>query len=692
MDRVRALGRPSPRLAAVALVAGCVFALGSADIAAAGTYHVYACRTPTGSTAPTDGWGMSHNGAYASTGDSCAGGGSLSAVLDGSVSHPFGDQADLAFHAPANTDIAAITLWRAGTASPGQAYGSPGTTIQWDNATGGPTVVDQCYQAYGCSSAGTTSSPLAASNAISSGGLTGVTGIEGIAVCSGGPGGTCPATGGAPTAALYLYGADITLRDPSNPAVSSVQGGLVGGGTLAGTENVSFNATDSGSGLYSLLFEVDGHSASRQVLDTNDGRCVDLGSTGDGTHAFGYVVPCKLSLSPSVGFDTTQLTAGAHHLRLIVDDAAGNTTGAYDGQITVNNGPTNVASPQLSDASGGQSVFVGDTLNVNPGQWNPTPTSYSYSWQTCAADGTSCQPLTAASGSSYSLSASDVGHRLLAAVTARTASGATTLDTAYSPVVATAPVGSSASGAGLQGAPTTSGAGAGGSVPPGAGGQPALAHIANGVTPCGSPTLDLRFRNKPSVTVAYGKDVTLHGKLACGGAPIRGAVISIASAPISGSTLASTGDVITATDGSFAYVAPSGPSRSLTATYKAYADDAQPAVAATAKLSVTPQISLKIAPHSTRNHRRIVWRGRVLGGPIPAAGLPLDLQYRDGRRWRTFDQVRAKRNGTFSYRYTFQRTTRATTYSFRVALPAGGVVGYPYSPSWSVRRSVRVRP
>jgi hypothetical protein len=299
----------------------------------------------------------------------------------------------------------------------------------------------------------------------------------------------------------------------------------------------------------------------------------------------------------------------------------------------------------------------------------------------------------AVSGSSYSVTSSDVGHRILAAVTAHSSYGTTTVNTPYSPVVATAPVGSSASGAGLQGATTTSGTGAGGGLgTAGAAGQPALAHIANGVAPCGSPTLALRFGNKPSMTVGYGKDVTLHGTLTCGATPIRGAVIGIASAPIAGSTIASTGDVITATDGSFAYVAPSGPSRNLTATYRAYADDSQPAVTATAKLSVTPQISLKIAPRSTRNHTQIMWRGKVNGGPIPAAGLPLDLQYRDGKRWRTFDQVRAKRNGTFSYRYTFQRTTRATTYSFRVALPAGGVVGYPYSPSSSARRSVRVRP
>jgi len=37
----------------------------------------------------------------------------------------------------------------------------------------------------------------------------------------------------------------------------------------------------------------------------------------------------------------------------------------------------------------------------------------------------------------------------------------------------------------------------------------------------------------------------------------------------------------------------------------------------------------------------------------------------------------------FTWRYTFERTTESITYSFRVAIPATGVAGYPYQPAVS---------
>lgn len=45
--------------------------------AGAGEYHVYSCRTPTGSTAPTDGWSGSITGSWNYDPNSCASGGSL---------------------------------------------------------------------------------------------------------------------------------------------------------------------------------------------------------------------------------------------------------------------------------------------------------------------------------------------------------------------------------------------------------------------------------------------------------------------------------------------------------------------------------------------------------------------------------------------------------------------------------------
>ena len=62
-------------------------------------------------------------------------------------------------------------------------------------------------------------------------------------------------------------------------------------------------------------------------------------------------------------------------------------------------------------------------------------------------------------------------------------------------------------------------------------------------------------------------------------------------------------------------------------------------------------------------------------------------------RWMIYDVVRTRpRDGRFTYRYTFERTTQSITYSFRVAIPASGVSGYPYQPTASPARSVHVDP
>lgn len=577
MDIWNALARSSTRASVLAGFAVCALAVGFADVAEAGTYHVYGCRTPSGGVSAVDGWRVTGSGGAASYGSTCGSGGSMYAALDGSFSSSAGDQASAIFAAPSNTDVAAVRLWRAVLIGP-SGTASPGTKIQWETPSLGPTVAEQCNAANSCSSLGTTSSPMAPANLVNSGPLSGISGISAIASCSGSGGTTCPATGGPPSAAIYLYAADVTLRDTTSPIVSNVQGGLVSGGTLSGAQSATFDATDTGSGIYSVIVDVDGQQVSRTVLDNNGGRCVDQGGTTDGTHAFEFVVPCKLSLTGSANLDTAQLADGTHQLQLFVDDAAGNATSAYAGQINVHNG-----------------------------------------------HGT-------ASGSG----------------------------------------GGTSTGGGLPGT--------------------ALPHTANGATPCAAATLVLRFGKKTSATVSYGKTATLQGQLVCGSTPVRGAVVAISAAPIVGTSTASASAVTTSSDGSFSYVAGAGPSRNFTATYRAYADDAQPAATATAVLSVTPRITLKVTPRNARNHRAIVWRGRVSGGPIPAAGVPLDLQYRDGRRWRTFDQLRSKRDGTFSYRYVFRRTTRPTIYSFRVAMPSGGVVGYPYSPASSGRQAVRVRP
>ncbi|HEX2702089.1 MAG TPA: hypothetical protein VHM72_01495, partial [Solirubrobacteraceae bacterium] len=146
-------------------------------------------------------------------------------------------------------------------------------------------------------------------------------------------------------------------------------------------------------------------------------------------------------------------------------------------------------------------------------------------------------------------------------------------------------------------------------------------------------------------------------------------------------------------DGSFSYSVSPGPSRDLTLTYSAYGDATTPSAVATLALLVTPKVKLRISPRSTTNGHTISFSGRVLGGYIAHGGLPLEIEYREGRRWMIYTELLASAaTGRFHWRYTFERTTESISYTFRVAIPATGVAGYPYQPTTSAPCSVHVDP
>jgi hypothetical protein len=181
-------------------------------------------------------------------------------------------------------------------------------------------------------------------------------------------------------------------------------------------------------------------------------------------------------------------------------------------------------------------------------------------------------------------------------------------------------------------------------------------------------------------TVLYGKTVTVMGVLHCGTVPIRGARVLIAT--LGGpANAAINSSVHTALDGSFSYKVPTGPDRTLQFSYTAYSNDPGPSATATAAIMIRPRITLRIKPHHSRNGHTIHWTGTVTGGPYPRQGVTLDVEVREGRSWKIFDEVVANRKGQFRYSYRFHATNESTTYRFRVALPDSGSGSYPYTPS-----------
>jgi hypothetical protein len=357
----------------------------------AGSYHVYTCRTPTGEPAPADGWSGSKTGTYTYAQDTCQqpGGGALIAALGDQPARTANtDVATWAFGAPAGERISAATLWRAGDADGGAAVNA--TYEFWlagpENRNNPTNVFDQCVGGSTCpAGAGNTERPTANENRVTVPTRNLGSGLFINASCSGVNEFKCPEAKGDTqnyAAVVYLYAADITLEQTAGPSASGAGGELATASTVSGTSDLTFNASDPGSGVYEAVFSVDGQVVQRTVLGENGGRCRDVGQASDGLPAFLYIQPCLTSVSADVGFDTTRISDGTHHIVVSVVDAAGNSAPVIDRNISVANirsGQTGTSS--ASGITSGSSGAGGQALGALNGTNAAAQTTLTVSWQ-----------------------------------------------------------------------------------------------------------------------------------------------------------------------------------------------------------------------------------------------------------------------------------------------------------------------
>jgi hypothetical protein len=332
---------------------------------------------------------------------------------------------------------------------------------------------------------------------------------------------------------------------------------------VAGTSDVTFNASDPGSGVYQAVFTLDGQIVQTTLLNENGGRCRNVGQTSDGLPAFLYIQPCQASLSADVGFDTTRFSNGSHHLVVSVTDAAGNSAPVLDRNITF-------ANPQAPNLAGAPSN-------------------------------------------------------------------------------------------GANGSPTATGS----SSPLASPGPP------NGTPASSQATLIARWSGSRGARMitAYGRAQTITGRLTAPGAtPIAGALIDVLAAPsYAGAATKVLASPRTAQDGRFTVHLPrSAASQTLRLSYRAHLGDPLPVASSMLTLTVTAGVALTITPRTASVGRRIYFKGRLLGGPIPRYGKPLVLEARSrGGAWIEFDVIRADSHGRFHATYRFKFPGPAS-YQFRV--------------------------
>jgi len=440
LDRRRAGTGVRGRVLAVTTAAVALGALHAPAVARAGTFIADLCATPAGTPVGTSGLSESTSGTPPVFGvgheHSCGASGQAITMHVGPYVHGYADlQGGIyTYSTPAGVTISAYRM-------PISAYAASCLELTGTPCTGGVGQVfvwhtGELDPEYDFRDLGEGS----VAGTVERSGLERVDAVSVGVTCDGffGP---CP--GGRVIASTAIPWAQFTLQDQTLPKVEVVESPLAPGSALSGEAEWAFSATDSGSGLYAVGEEVNGQLAGADLLDEG-GDCRDLATSG--TRVFDSPQPCAPAVSSSASLDTDDLSDGSHHVRLYVEDAAGDRTVFFDATVVTQNGPLVEDAPAVSGVA-----EVGGALRGEDAVFKARPGdvlgAVSDQWDRCSAPG-SCQPIPGATSATYTAAPADVGDELVYTQTARSAvaSGAfaglehtTTAASIATPPVAEAP-------------------------------------------------------------------------------------------------------------------------------------------------------------------------------------------------------------------------------------------------------------
>jgi hypothetical protein len=148
----------------------------------------------------------------------------------------------------------------------------------------------------------------------------------------------------------------FTLQESDPPAAHATGGSVLAGGTLSGTQTLSYTATDPDSGVHDVSVQL---GATTVASDTFANRCAN-----DNWNACPNVQDRS-----EMAIDTNQVPDGTHALRFVVTDAAGNTA-------TVDSGRTVTVSNPQSNGPGAVSKTTDVQLRLGQGLGRAIRTTY----------------------------------------------------------------------------------------------------------------------------------------------------------------------------------------------------------------------------------------------------------------------------------------------------------------------------
>jgi hypothetical protein len=164
------------------------------------------------------------------------------------------------------------------------------------------------------------------------------------------------------------------------------------------------------------------------------------------------------------------------------------------------------------------------------------------------------------------------------------------------------------------------------------------------------------------------------------GEPISDAELELFAVPTSaGAPRELIARTTTQGDGSFELSVPTGPSRTLEVTYRAFSTTATYAATATVRENVGAGVILHVSPPRTTPTGKIELRGQVLG-QIPKGGVLIELLVHYRGEWVPFRDPQTGRHGRFHVKYHFEGGRGVFPFRAQVR---GGQQGFPYTLGYS---------
>jgi hypothetical protein len=192
---------------------------------------------------------------------------------------------------------------------------------------------------------------------------------------------------------------------------------------------------------------------------------------------------------------------------------------------------------------------------------------------------------------------------------------------------------------------------------------------------------------RSAARVRYGDHATIVGRLTNKvGQPLAALPVQVIELGFGGERLLAT--LSTDSTGRYRYRVAGSASRALRFAFSGSAL----VLPSQAQVTLTVPAAGRFKPSRQRlaNGGRLVFRGRVLSGPLPAAGKLVELQVRQPTgEWTTFRTVRTDAAGRWSLPYRFSRVRCHSRYRIRAVMPVEA--GYPFATGRTRARSVLVR-